>query len=438
MPSSSRRSLFRTVGAVASTLVAGCLGNQTDDEGTPNADETQTPTPDETDTPSDERLSITGPGPLPADEWPLPRRGVTNGGYVPFGVTVDEEPSRHWRVEPTIPSDIANGSYVPIYKQPVLSNGNVYAVNELTFGPQVALPDRHFLRAFDTETGDEIWEYEITIAARNGDGTPRPTRPAIGNGTVFVGAGTTVLALDVEDRTERWRHRFNASIAVDNLYPFDDRTFVARRFVEPAKQSVHVLDDSGETTATLDFEKPVRTIGSNGRYLYAGATDAVGALNLETGEDVWRWTFEDDESVSNPQSLLVVEGGLFMKGVSGDLHALSQTGDRIWHDTAGFDGVTTDGSLLYAGLSDGTLTAVDPETGERQWERNFGSGSGYSTSPAMTDDALYAATSDETLVAVRPSDGTELWVKRIDLEGLLLGSEGLYGVDGERALVALR
>jgi outer membrane protein assembly factor BamB len=67
----------------------------------------------------------------------------------------------------------------------------------------------------------------------------------------------------------------------------------------------------------------------------------------------------------------------------------------------------TGGGLVYFGVVDGTLVALDAKSGTRKWKQAT-DGPIYS-SPAYSDGTLYVGSTDNHVYAFRASDGKSLW-----------------------------
>jgi outer membrane protein assembly factor BamB len=106
---------------------------------------------------------------------------------------------------------------------------------------------------------------------------------------------------------------------------------------------------------------------------FAQQTYPVVKLDIETGEEIWR--FEEAQGQ-------YIEGGVI--------------------------GATADGgSLFVIGNSDGNVYALDVETGELKWR--FVTGHRVWATPLIVEDTVYIGSMDRHLYALRLSDGKELW-----------------------------
>ena len=105
--------------------------------------------------------------------------------------------------------------------------------------------------------------------------------------------------------------------------------------------------------------------------------------------------------------------------------------------------VTTDGRV-YATVSDARLLAFDPESGERQWTRQLGSGEveAYWQRPAVAGDTLYLTVAG-MMVALSARDGTVHWRQAGRfVDNPAIGGDRLYSLaederTGGNPLVAL-
>lgn len=70
-------------------------------------------------------------------------------------------------------------------------------------------------------------------------------------------------------------------------------------------------------------------------------------------------------------------------------------------------GLASDGTKIFAATGYGTMTALDPATGKKLWERNIGVP--MRTSPTSADGRVVAVTIEGELVCLSADDGAELW-----------------------------
>lgn len=427
-----RRNLLRLLGTTAIAVLAGC-NTSPDDPGepppeagterSPRADQPATQT--DAGTPTDPATRTQNPataplgsgsGRLPEEPWPLLRRGVSNGAYLPAGPRFAEEPAAEWRIEPSVPPDQTR--YTPEFTTPVIADGRLYTVNRLRFGTNVERPDRHFLRAYDAATGDERWERAI----RHGSASSVPTNPAVGDRVVLVGHDRMLRAVGLASGTEAWRRTLGEPVHA--VYPGRDRTYVR------AHRSVVAIE------ATNELAWFPGALARGDRNLYVAVSRRVLAFDPATGDLRWRRTLPAGDGGYGVRRLVTVAGGVLALQHSGDLYALTETRKEVWRADDRYDSMATDGTRVYA-VTNGTLRSLDVVTGTRQWERRCADIAGCDPTgrfgqPVVTDGALYATLDPGGLVAVRPDDGTVRW--RLDgttnAQRLALGTDAIYGVGG--------
>ncbi len=111
----------------------------------------------------------------------------------------------------------------------------------------------------------------------------------------------------------------------------------------------------------------------------------------------------------------VVENTLYVSSMDGKIFALDpSTGNRDWEYPAQDESlgviygtpVATESSV-YVGTYDGTIYAVNAEKGTKKWE--FSTEGHIVSSPAIADNLVLAGSSDKKLHAVDAETGTEKW-----------------------------
>jgi len=101
---------------------------------------------------------------------------------------------------------------------------------------------------------------------------------------------------------------------------------------------------------------------------------------------------------------------------NGTVHALALAdGHELWASTTQVPGttyLTALGTSLFAGARDGSLVAIDTDSGHQRW-RTVVSGAGSLVhAPAATAEAVVAAADDGSFIAVDPASGAVRW--RVD------------------------
>ena len=315
------------------------------------------------------------------------RRG--EGGHGPIGTL-----QLRWRFDAT----------AGVSRSPTVADGVVYAVSDIGV-----------LHALDEATGAELWRaadvdshasiVDGLVVATFVDGTVRAldarsgsekwstTSPLqvfddgtgldVDDTTVYVGTTPALVALDLANGTERWRH--------------------ADAF-------------------TSEYHRPALSDG----LVYAGTnTGGFVAVDAGTGELRWR----EDTGPGFTGTAVATDGiayiGASSDGGTGRLFAFdAETGSLLWSvDELLFSPAVSDG-VAYSGSALGAVTARDALTGEELWRVQVG---GPTSPPAVADGVVYvAANGDVRIYALDAATGAEL--SRFDLDGAI--SDGLAVANG--------
>lgn len=436
----NRRIFLRSVGVIGSILLAGCNANpdeavtssrRTTGVGPDGTEATVTTGGSPTTSPPDTGTSTAtaapplggDPGPLPDEPWPLPKRSITNGSYLPEGPIFDQEPTIDWKIQPSVEGE--QDHFDPMFSTPVIADGRLFVVKRLIYGPMQSPPDRHLLLAYDAHSGERRWQQSI----RHGASFKPPGAPAVRDNEVFVGHDRSLRAYGFDDGTDRWRRSIDEPIYA--IYPTSTRIYLR------GHRSVRAISAGGTDpwTATFDHFPGALAVGT--RNLYVAVSRRLQALDPESGTTRWNRTLPATSGYGI-DDLVTVEGGVFVRQNSGDLYAFDKAGRPIWHLDGPYTSISTDGGRLYAG-AEGTLSAVDVGTGKRLWELSCSSLNGCNSTrtfgaPVVTDEAVYAPIDSGHLVAVYPDDGSVQWSTKLTqrVESITLDEEALYIVGDER------
>jgi outer membrane protein assembly factor BamB len=364
-----------------------------------------------------------GPGILAEGVWPLPNQGPGAGAYAPSGVTLDQRPTEDWRVTPSVPAAAANddqSAYLPRFRKPVVAGDRLFAAIQLKFGTSERPPYAHPVQAYGVDMGDRLWMTLVGNAEERI--ATRPTRPAVSDGLVYVGAGATLHALNVTDGTTAWTQQFQAEIRA--VLPSPDRMYVLTR------EDLHALagPDDVAWTAPVQAVQYWHRLALGPRYLYSlyAGESAMQLVALEptTGAVAWQRTLSTEFTTES--RLCAVAGGVLMLPGSGSVLAVTNEGEQAWRASARYRSMATDGNRVYLGTTDGQIRALAVPDGERAWEREYGPNNGISAALAVTDEAVYVPIDASGMAAIHPETGDELWNFVGEAGDLVLGQEQLY------------
>jgi outer membrane protein assembly factor BamB len=147
----------------------------------------------------------------------------------------------------------------------------------------------------------------------------------------------------------------------------------------------------------------------------------VFAIDLPTGNEIWRFPQEPDRDQTFYAPPALAGNGLIIVGGYDDIiYALQQDGSRVdvaWtFEESGDDiiaGPIVVEDMVLVPSSDGKLYALDVNTGEPVWEQPFTARAALWSSPIIDEDHIYLGSLDHYLYALDLSSGELLW--EIDL-----------------------
>ncbi|MFJ2198848.1 PQQ-binding-like beta-propeller repeat protein [Streptomyces violaceusniger] len=282
----------------------------------------------------------------------------------------------------------------------------------------------------------ELWSYAL-------DGQMELS--TVADGTVYVdNSEDSLYALDADTGDELW-HRHRAEATLFLLGASDGMAFYGD------KDHMYALDaDSGEEVWKVEDGGVHATPTKVGDTIYVTYGAFLAALKSDTGEVIWKKKYDG----SLRQGATVADGVVYpVSGAEGDaLYAVdARTGDDLWRFNAGSDIASSpavaDGTV-YVGTKDGTLHAVDSDSGQEAWKRAFdgklwdpavANGAG---DPIVADGVVYFE-NDGYVCAFAADTGKPLWRHKPGLADVELVSvaggtvQFTDGEDGSRALYAL-
>lgn len=244
-----------------------------------------------------------------------------------------------------------------------------------------------------------------------------------------------VFAVDLDSGTERWETE------VDVTYPRDvavrdGSVFVGGYYV----YQLAADDGSVEQQWNLGGDGLRDAMALDAERIYLPRSNApLTAPSLWTGETAWQ--FETSDTYSGPEmtSAAAASGRVFAASRDGTVYALNvETGEKQW-ETAVSDqprvyGVAGDHLLVErydSGRGESTLLSLAPESGDRNWrfERD-GHALG---APVVDGESVYVADDTGLVYLLDIRDATERRSYRAGSSsvGIGLGGDRLYCLDGD-------
>ncbi|KZN22906.1 hypothetical protein A4G99_17585 [Haladaptatus sp. R4] len=213
-----------------------------------------------------------------------------------------------------------------------------------------------FLSAFDVKTGKRRWEFSTGLETEG--------CPAIADGVVYVGSDDTyVYALDAATGERQWRYKTDDSVSCD--------TPVADGVVYAGSEDGNVYALNAKTGKKRWKRRvgSVETIALDGGHVYVGSgrsdTSTLQAFTAETGTECWS---SDESDFGYMETIAASSDGIYLPtGSFSNRDALGvlnpQTGERVWRDEGSgmiFQGglAVADGAVYIGGWDDDNVLVV--------------------------------------------------------------------------------
>jgi outer membrane protein assembly factor BamB len=228
------------------------------------------------------------------------------------------------------------------------------------------------LVAIDARDGRIVWRVPLDTAMT----------PATGDGLVFAGTATEVLALEQTSGTVVWRTPLPDPLAAP-LY-WDTGWLIASTAAGDVL-ALHAQDGRVLWRQALGSPLGVVPTPAGDRLYVALMNGQIAALALDTGEPAWSVSL--DESVTG---LLALDDQLLVGTRKNLLRSLSRRDGRIrWSQRAGADPAgapVADEHRIYFAALDNVLRALDRRTGNLRWSQKLPSRP--SAGPLKTGDLV--------------------------------------------------
>jgi PGF-pre-PGF domain-containing protein len=230
------------------------------------------------------------------------------------------------------------------------------------------------LYALNAATGEVVWSYNAGAIGLNSDHSLSDV--AVANGLVYIG----------HSDFSYWPwygsiYAFNAATG-NRVWSYDTTG------IDPTMPTVA----NGVVYEVSDDPNPVYGTGIADSKLYA--------LNANTGDYIWSYTFEGSElDYSGPT---VANGMVYVGANKGNIYALdAATGVPVWTYTTG-DKVSSSpavaNGVVYVGSEDDNVYALNATTGNLIWK--YKTGDKVDSSPAVANGVVYVGSNDGNLYAL--------------------------------------
>jgi outer membrane protein assembly factor BamB/S1-C subfamily serine protease len=290
------------------------------------------------------------------------------------------------------------------------------------------------------ETGEAVW-----------------SSPVVVEGSLYLGTGDAddssgfVLALDASTGSERWRFSGGPFLSAPTvhegvvyaagadgiLYALNasDGT-VARRYspfgVTQCSTGASPVVHDGLVLVSFACYGPEDADNPNLRW--SDLSGYLVAFDTGTGSSKWAFRMNGFSPTVSPavsDGVVVVAASSNAERTEGTVHAVDvNTGDELWRFDAnsGFEttSAVSDGLVIAQGYS-GQLFALDLATGVELWRFDAGSFAG--GAPALSDGRVYVSDGDETVTAIDARSGEVAWrgaPGRLGFGAPVLTSDAVY------------
>lgn len=278
---------------------------------------------------------------------------------------------------------------------PVLANGVLY------FGSTTDLDG--FLSAVNADTGDLLWTHEFP-------GYTLTSSPTVANGTIYIGAGPRIYALNTAGEVV-W--------STFPAWPFLASPVVANGIVYASSSNGNVYAFSTTTgspiwtsqisqTNLIQYSSPAVVAG----VVYVGSNDNnVYALDAKTGALIWKYTTGSTVNASPSVS----NGVVYISSLDRNVYALNaKTGALLWKYRVDWYISTAAAEVrgvVYVWTDQSHLYALSASSGVLLW--TFTAPDGNQSSPSLANGVLYL-TGNQDIYALDASTGVMLWKSATD------------------------
>ncbi len=157
------------------------------------------------------------------------------------------------------------------------------------------------------------------------------------------------------------------------------------------------------------FAEPALT--SDGQLLVASYDHNLYSLNPENGRENWVFNESDDRLIASP---LVTEEGIFQVSADGNLYALDYEGNLKWtFETGGpvwaRPAINTDCTCLFVASMDHQVYAVNAVNGDLLWQSDDLGGAIVGTPAFDHGDTVILGTFGNEIIALDAKTGTVSW-----------------------------
>lgn len=313
------------------------------------------------------------------------------------------------------PDFSVNQEYAQVKEQWVVQTGAGIYCSPAVEGDKVFVgDDMGRLTAYSLKKGKQLWSFE---SGKRIVGTP-----AVSEGVVVFGsADRNIYGLKAEDGSLLWKVAAQepvlGAVTIDKGMAYvgaSDQTFRAI--------DIHTGKVAWEYTGVKGYIE-TKPLTVEDKVIFGAWDNTLYALNKADGKECWKWTGGLTRMHFSPAAVwpVAAEGKVFIADPQRAMTAVDlQTGETVWRtfesQVRETIGLSEDGKQVYSKTMNDSIVcyATEGNTPRKIWASNVGFG--YEHAPSMPQEkegVVYGSTKEGLLFALDSKSGKVLWKHKI-------------------------
>ena len=290
-----------------------------------------------------------------------------------------------------------------IYCSPAVENDQVFVGDDLGC-----------LTAYALKNGKKLWSF---VSGKRIVGTPAVSQGIV----VFGSADRTIYGLNAADGSLRWK--VNAAEPVLGAVTIHEGI----AYVGASDKTFRAIDiQTGKVVWSYDQVKgyiETKPLIVDNKVIFSAWDNTLYALDKNTGKEIWKWTGGLTRMHFSPAAVWPVasNGKVFIADPQRAMTAIDlQSGETIWRtfrsQVRETIGLSEDGERVYSKTMNDSIVCYSTltNTPEQVWASNVGFG--YEHAPSMPqekDGVMYGSTKEGLLFALEAKTGKIIWKHKI-------------------------
>lgn len=292
---------------------------------------------------------------------------------------------------------------VGIYCSPVVENDKVFVGDDLGC-----------LSAYALKNGKKLWNF---ASGKRIVGTPAVSQGIV----VFGSADRTIYGVNAEDGSLRWK--VAAEEPVLGAVTIDEGV----AYVGASDHAFRAIDiQTGKVIWSYNQVKgyvEAKPLIADGKVIFGAWDNTLYALDKTDGKELWKWTGGLTRMHFSPAAVwpVAAHGKVFIADPQRAMTAVDlQTGETVWRTFRSMVretiGLSEDGERVYSKTMNDSIVCYSTmsDTPQQVWASNVGFG--YEHAPSMPlekDGVVYGSTKEGLLFALEAKTGKVLWKHKI-------------------------